>query len=1074
MFQGFFPPLFLVTNSWYLPDVRGDIPPGCAAHSLVCEGTRILMFGGIVEHGKYSNDLYELQASYWLWKKLNPEPPTSDSLPCPRLGHSFNLHGNKCYLFGGLTNDGEDLSSNIPRYLNDLYELELRPGSGVVGWKVLDTKGDPPYPRESHTSVVYCKKDSCKTKLVIFGGMCGCRLDDLWELDLETMTWSRIETKGPVPVPRSLHTADVLGNRMYVFGGWVPLLLDDLKVPVFVNQWKCTGSFCCLDLDTMVWTLLLPDTQEDKNNPSPRPRAGHCSVTISNRLYIWSGRDGYRRAWNSPVCCKELWYIDTEKPPSPSPVQLIRATTDSIQVKWGEVLTAEAYLLQIQSESISPLQPVSTAASPVNSESVPVTSVGASKPVSAMSTAPVQVSQGGAVILPLGASVSSATDQQKGVTIPPTGLRALSVTLPSGFKILIPSQDTTFPKTVVTNLSSPGCVLLKLGAAENTTEGISMGTEKTVTTHSANQDQSNTANSAHVLPPMMQHASAVQPFQHLVDDVTDLSKGADDETDVSYDPETLVPSAETAQNIKSEPSGTEEVQLVAPASSLKAHPLVNTEPDSVPFNSTIGPSNTIPSLKTEEEELQDIKHESTTMDALQLEAYPADRQSDMTNMTTALADVTIVRDIVSSKLPMEVQQDVKSESSGDDDTQLVGVVPNLEVQHPLDEVTDVAIAVTRATTVSTEQTEEAQHSIKSEPLSVDESHLSALTPNSEKQLAGDKIFDSAVTPMDTTTPPDAATSQEAAVMQQDIKSEDDGQLPGDSQCNSSAVEMDTPPQDKLTSLQTAVAQKDIKLEPSSVNGTAAPTEDLHTEAQITPLVFASDASSGVQNTKAAAQPNNPQSYSSAMVRNDDLQWYDVGIFKGNTTTVTHFYQPPAGQPNTTLMKNDDIPDYGKLHKEQLSPGTIYRFRVAGINGCGRGLFSTIVPLKTCAPGFPGAPSSVRITKVADCIHLTWQPPALPSGKIFEYSAYLAVRSTQLNPESPAQLVFLKVYTGKKTSCIVSAAQLAGAHIDCTSRPAIVFRIMAKNEKGYGPATQVRWLQDSSKNKQDMKQAENPA
>lgn len=55
-------------------------------------------------------------------------------------------------------------------------------------------------------------------------------------------------------------------------------------------------------------------------------------------------------------------------------------------------------------------------------------------------------------------------------------------------------------------------------------------------------------------------------------------------------------------------------------------------------------------------------------------------------------------------------------------------------------------------------------------------------------------------------------------------------------------------------------------------------------------------------------------------------------------------------------------------------------------------------------------------------------------------------------------MFMKIYCGLKTSCTVTAAQLANAHVDHTSKPAIVFRISAKNERGYGPATQVRWLQ----------------
>lgn len=53
--------IFRVSKQWFLPAVRGDIPPGCAAHGFVCEGTRILVFGGMVEFGKYSNSLYELQ-----------------------------------------------------------------------------------------------------------------------------------------------------------------------------------------------------------------------------------------------------------------------------------------------------------------------------------------------------------------------------------------------------------------------------------------------------------------------------------------------------------------------------------------------------------------------------------------------------------------------------------------------------------------------------------------------------------------------------------------------------------------------------------------------------------------------------------------------------------------------------------------------------------------------------------------------------------------------------------------------------------------------------------------------------
>lgn len=70
------------------------------------------------------------------------------------------------------------------RYLNDLYTLELRPGSSVVGWDIPITYGVLPPPRESHTAVVYTEKDTKKSRLIIYGGMSGCRLGDLWTLDI--------------------------------------------------------------------------------------------------------------------------------------------------------------------------------------------------------------------------------------------------------------------------------------------------------------------------------------------------------------------------------------------------------------------------------------------------------------------------------------------------------------------------------------------------------------------------------------------------------------------------------------------------------------------------------------------------------------------------------------------------------------------------------------------------------------------------------------------------------------------------------------------------------------------------
>lgn len=236
----------VATNQWCVPATKGEVPPGCAAYGFVVDGTRIYVFGGMVEYGKYSNELYELQATKWEWRKLSPKPPENGPPPCPRLGHSFTKVGNKIYLFGGLANESDDPKNNIPRYLNDLYTLEIVGNQQM--WDLPTTYGDQPPPRESHTGVAYTCKKTGKSSLVIYGGMSGCRLGDLWLLDTETMMWTRPITNGPTPLPRSLHSSTLIGHRMFVFGGWVPLVVDEVKLAQHEKEWKCTNTLACLDL----------------------------------------------------------------------------------------------------------------------------------------------------------------------------------------------------------------------------------------------------------------------------------------------------------------------------------------------------------------------------------------------------------------------------------------------------------------------------------------------------------------------------------------------------------------------------------------------------------------------------------------------------------------------------------------------------------------------------------------------------------------------------------------------------------------------------------------------------------
>ena len=73
---------------------------------------------------------------------------------------------------------------------------------------------------------------------------------------------------------------------------------------------------------------------------------------------------------------------------------------------------------------------------------------------------------------------------------------------------------------------------------------------------------------------------------------------------------------------------------------------------------------------------------------------------------------------------------------------------------------------------------------------------------------------------------------------------------------------------------------------------------------------------------------------------EEERWMTVGIFKTLTHNVTH-YTDYQWENSLDKLTSDCIPDLSLLEKIPLEQGRPYKFRIAGVNGCGVGKFSEV-------------------------------------------------------------------------------------------------------------------------------------
>lgn len=251
-------------DQWIALPVSGPRPSARYKHAAAVVGEKLYIVGGS-RNGRYLSDfqVFDLNNLTWSSIKLNVDTSSgnvehsSPEIAFPAISsHNMIKWENQLIIVGGQT---KNISDRVTvRFIN----LE----SHLCG--VIETTGSIPISRSGQSVSLV------GSKLIMFGGEDKSRrlLNDVHVLDLETMSWSDLETTQTTPAPRFDHTAAVhAGRYLLIFGGCShSVFFSDLHV---------------LDLETMEWS------QPEVQGEIVAPRAGHAGVTIDDKWYIVGGGD---------------------------------------------------------------------------------------------------------------------------------------------------------------------------------------------------------------------------------------------------------------------------------------------------------------------------------------------------------------------------------------------------------------------------------------------------------------------------------------------------------------------------------------------------------------------------------------------------------------------------------------------------------------------------------------------------------------------------------------------------------------------------------------------------------------
>lgn len=157
----------------------GPVPPARTNHTIVNWGDKLFLFGGTNSH-QWFNDVWTYDPRTNRWTQLD----CIGYIPVPREGHAAALVGDVMYIFGGRTEEGNDLG--------DLAAFRI----SSRRWYTFQNMGPSPSPRSGHSMTSYGKQ------IIVLGGEPSSAPRDPVELSLVyTLDTGKIRYPADQPSP---------------------------------------------------------------------------------------------------------------------------------------------------------------------------------------------------------------------------------------------------------------------------------------------------------------------------------------------------------------------------------------------------------------------------------------------------------------------------------------------------------------------------------------------------------------------------------------------------------------------------------------------------------------------------------------------------------------------------------------------------------------------------------------------------------------------------------------------------------------------------------------------------------